>query len=79
MRNDNLTAQELVDLKVLHREITDKRQADRVKAIVLLGSGWTHVQVAQALLIDRSTVHRYFQDYKQGGVTRLLETNYIHH
>lgn len=79
MRDRHLSAQELVDLKVLHREMTDKRQADRVKAIVLLGSGWTPSQVAQALLIDRSTVHRYFQDFQQGGVTRLLETNYAHH
>ena len=76
MNDYSLTDQELSDLQVLHRETIEKRQADRVKAIILLSSGWSPSQVAQVLLIDRSTVRRYYQDYKKGGVTRLLETNY---
>ena len=36
MNNYSLTDQESFDLQVLHREMTEKRQADRIKAIVLL-------------------------------------------
>ncbi|MCK5189864.1 MAG: IS630 family transposase [Methylococcales bacterium] len=79
MNDYSLTDQELSDLQVLHREMTEKRQADRIKAIILLNSGWSPSQIAQVLLIDRSTVRRYYQDYKKGGVTRLLETNYARH
>ncbi len=52
----NLTNQELFELQVLHREMTEKRQADRIKAIILLDSGFSPSQVAEVLLIDRSTV-----------------------
>lgn len=76
MNDYRLPADELAALEVLHRETTEKRQADRIKAIVLLGSGWSPSQVAQALLIDCTTVRRYYRNYQKGGVTRLLETNY---
>lgn len=76
MSDYNLPADEIAELEVLHREATEKRQADRIKAIVLLGSGWSPSQVAQALLIDRTTVRRYYRHYQKGGVARLLETNY---
>ncbi|MGH8552431.1 MAG: helix-turn-helix domain-containing protein, partial [Methylococcales bacterium] len=79
MKDYSLTDQELFDLEVLHREVTEKRQADRIKAVILLGSGWAPSQVAEALRIDRTTVRRYFHSYKKGGVTRLLETNYFPH
>ncbi len=67
MNDYNLTDQELFELQVqvLHREMTEKRQADRIKAIILLDSGFSPSQVAEVLLIDRSTVRR---DYKKGGV-----------
>ena len=44
-----------------------------------LSSGWTHSQVAEILLIDCTTVRRYFRDFKKGGVRRLLENNSQRH
>jgi transposase len=79
MSDCNLTDQELSELEILHRELTEKRQADRVKAIILLNAGWTPSQVAQALLINRTTVRTYSRRYNKGGVARLLETNYHFH
>ena len=81
MNDYSLTDQELTDLQILHRELSDKRQADRVKAIILLGSGhgWTPSQVAQILLLDRTTVRRYHRDYKKGGAHRLLEPHSFQH
>lgn len=77
MSDYKLTDQELFELEVLHRELTTKREADRVKAVILLHSGWTPSQVAQVLLIDRTTVRRYHKNFKKGGVKSLLETNYV--
>ena len=79
MINYGITAQALLDLQVLHCELRKKREADRVKAVILLGTGWTPSQVAEVLLIDRTTVRHYFQEYKKGGVSRLLETHYSRH
>jgi len=76
MNDYSLTDQEFFDLEVLHRELTEKRQADRVKAIILLSTGWIPSQVAQVLLTDRTNVRNYGRRYRKGGVTCLLETNY---
>ena len=47
----HLTQQELGELKYEHRHTTDKRYADRIKGVYLLGSGWPVSRVAQALMI----------------------------
>ena len=79
MSNYSLSNQDLTDLRALHRELARKRDADRVKAVILLGSGWSPSQVAEALLIDRTTVVRYYKSYREGGAERLLETHYTRH
>lgn len=76
MNDYQLPDDEIKCLEALHRELTEKRQADRVKAIILLGSGWAPSQVARVLLIDRSTVRRFYRHYQKGGVKKLLATNY---
>lgn len=79
MNDYRLSEDEIKHLEVLHRELTEKRQADRVKAVILLSSGWTPSQVAQALLVDRTTVRRFYRNYKKGGVAKLLAMNYQSH
>lgn len=54
-----LTPQELDELEYEHRHASDKRYADRLKAVYLLGSGWPVTQVAQALMIDRESVRNH--------------------
>ena len=76
MDNFRLTAQRLADLKALHKKQRDRKKADRVKAIVLLGSGWSVDQVAQALLIDETTVRNWYATYKNGGTDELLTLHY---
>ena len=43
----------------------DKREADRIKAVVLLASGWTAEDIADALLIDPNTVRNHFKRYRR--------------
>jgi len=56
-----LTAKQITTLKALHRKQRDRRFADRLKAIVWLGSGWSVTQVAEALLIDETTVRNWLE------------------
>jgi len=71
-----LTKDQIALLRSLHRTLRDKRLAYRVNAVILLGSGWTAAQVAQALLVDETTVRNWFQKYQQGGKDELLSMNY---
>lgn len=67
----HLTDQELDNLEFEHRHATDKRYADRVKTVYLLGNGWSVTKIAEALLIDRETVRNHFKRYRKGGLAAL--------
>ena len=66
-----LSQQELDELEYEHRHTSDKRYADRLKAVYLLGSGWQVSQVAQALMIDRESVRNHHKRYRKGGLMAL--------
>ncbi|MCK9398015.1 MAG: IS630 family transposase, partial [Methylobacter sp.] len=68
----HLTQAELDELEYEHRHTSDKRYADRLKAVYLLGSGWQVSQVAQALMIDRESVRNHHKRYRKGGLMALL-------
>ena len=40
MSDYTLTADKLAELRAAHRTTRDKREADRIKAVVLLATGW---------------------------------------
>ena len=72
MDDFRLTAKQIGKLRELHRKQRDRRLADRLKAIVLLGSDWSVAEVAQALLVDEKSVRLWLEKYRQGGETELL-------
>lgn len=72
MLNYSLSATDLHELRQAHRKMKEKRMADRLKAIYLLGSGWTAQTVSEALLVDEDTVRNWFHLYQTGGVKKLL-------
>lgn len=76
MLDYSLSPETLAELRRVHRTTRDKREADGIKAVVLLGSGWTAEQVACALLIDPNTVRNHFKRYCQGGLKGLGEDGY---
>lgn len=71
-----LPASELADLRAAHRGTRDKREADRIKAVILLASGWSAEDVAVALLIDPNSVRNHFKRYQRGGLAGLLHVAY---
>jgi len=63
-------------LKKFHKTLKHKHEAYRVHAVILLGSGWTPSQVAEALLISEGSVRTYFKDFKQYGKDELIKRDY---
>ncbi|EGV31327.1 hypothetical protein ThidrDRAFT_1949, partial [Thiorhodococcus drewsii AZ1] len=49
MPDYHLTDKQLAELRAAHRGTRDKREADRIKAVVLLATGWTAEQIAEVL------------------------------
>ena len=52
MMDYSLSAKELAELRAAHPATRDKWEADRVKAVILLESGWSSEDIADALLIS---------------------------
>lgn len=73
---DFLTAQEVLILKEAHHSARLRKSADRIKTILLLNQGFSYEQIAKLLLLDETTVWRYYKEYKQTGVDGLLERRY---
>lgn len=73
---DFLTAQEIVILKEAHHAAFARKNADRIKSILLLNEGFTYKEVARMLLLDGTTIRRYEREFKKGGVDELVEANY---
>jgi transposase len=76
MGDFRLTARQIANLKSEHRTLRDKRLAYRLNAVVLLGSGWSVAQVAEALLVNETTVRHWLVKYRQGGTGELLALLY---
>ena len=76
MKDYELSTKEIAELERMHRSLRDKRQADRVKAVIALSKGWSAAQVAEILLFDEKTSRQYFDRYQKGGIQALLDDNY---
>jgi transposase len=76
MDDFRLLPQQIAALKALHRTLRDQRLADRVKAVVLLGNGWSFAQVAEVLLVNEKTVRLWLERYQHGGNDELLSLHY---
>jgi len=76
MKDYQLSPQQITELEKLHRNLRDKRQADRVKAVIALAKGWSAADVAEILLIDEKTSRHYFERYLQGGCAALKKNHH---
>jgi transposase len=71
MNDYTIGAEKLAELRAAHRGTRNKREADRIKAVVLLATGWSAEQVAEVLQVDPNTVRNHFRRYRQGGIKAL--------
>ena len=78
--DSQLTNIEREELLSLHKVSKDKRECDRIKAILAYDDGCSYSDIARILLIDDETVKRHIKDYfskkktttSNGGSERLL-------
>lgn len=73
---DFLTPEEVLSLRSVHKQIKEKKLADRIKAILSLNAGFSYEQIAAILLLDEVTLRRYVEKFKTHGVKGLLECRY---
>lgn len=76
MKNFTLTQEEIQSLRIVHRATRDKWAADRIKAIIALGGGWTLEEVSEILLLDTETLRTYIKLFEKGGVEELTQRHY---
>jgi transposase len=59
----NLTANELNELKKIHKVNPDKKVCDRIKSILLYHRGYSYTEIGDILLVDDDTAKRYIVKY----------------
>ncbi len=58
-----ITDEQKAELEHFHHTCRDKRECDRIKAILLASEGWSSVMIAQALRLHETTVNCHISDY----------------
>ena len=71
-----LTEEQISTLVKSHKKERDKRLADRIKAILMLNSGFTYDEIVKALLLDEVTLKRHLKKFKNKGLKGLMEMKY---
>jgi hypothetical protein len=77
MKDFWLSNEQLAELRAAHRSERNKHAAYKIKAVILLGSGWRVNQVKEALLLDDETLRSYVEKYQSGGIEALVKTHYL--
>ena len=58
-----LSNNEVLELKILHRAERDRKRCDRIKAILMFNKGYSAVEIGEVLLIDENTVSGWKDRY----------------
>ena len=74
MKGFELSPEAIQALRASHRSVKVKKDAYKINAVILLGTGWTLQEVSEALLLDEATLTSYVQKYRQAGFRGLLAT-----
>lgn len=70
-----LSVKQVAEFKILHKTASLVNR-DRIKAILMLNSGYTQNEVAEVLIIDETTVWRWFDLFRKTDINELLKDNY---
>lgn len=74
MKN-HLTTQQVKFLRTAHRKIKNKRQADRIKAILARNDGFSYEEIAKILMLDDNTIRKYIKNFDKEGI--IVSNKYI--
>lgn len=67
MKRLYLTPEEKAELELRHQACENRKEGDRIKAILLRSEGWTVPQISQALRLHQSTIIKHIEAYKTAG------------
>lgn len=67
MKRLYLTPEEKASLEAAHHNCENRKEGDRIKAILLRSEGWTVPQISQALRLHQSTIIKHIEAYKAAG------------
>jgi len=73
---ERISATDLQELKLAHKRTKDKRIADRYKAVLMRISGLEWAEIAEYLLLDDTTIRKYYNIYETEGIDGLETWNY---
>lgn len=62
-----LTDTQRATLKQQHKKERDRRIADRIKAVLLRDAGWSYIDIAEALLLDKETIRIHIVEFQQAN------------
>jgi len=65
METSSLSPDEIHTLEARHKACRDKRECDRIKAVLLFNEGWSAKLIAQALRKKEVSIKRYLRDFEQ--------------
>lgn len=71
-----LSDEQVAVLRQAHRQVKDKKLADRIKAVLSLNRGMDYSELAAVLLLDEATLRRYVKQFREKGLPGLLECHY---
>lgn len=74
---DFLNLEQRNKLKRVNKKERSRRDADQIKATLLLDLDWTYEQIAEALLLDNQPIRNYETTYLSKGIDNLLSNNYM--
>lgn len=69
MKRLYLSPEEKAALEQRHHDCVDRKEGDRIKAVLLRSEGWTVPQISQALRRHQMTIIQHINDYKEGKLT----------
>lgn len=68
-----LNPYEIQILKEAHVASQTRKNADRIKTVLMLDKGLSYSQVSDLLMLDETTIRRYEKEYQKRGIDGLLE------
>lgn len=71
-----LTDRQRITYRHLHKRCKEKRYADRIKSILALDKGYSYEQIAELLMIDDTSIRRWYEQYLSGGIEALSQDDY---
>jgi len=71
-----LSTEQIAGLRALHRKSREKRACDKIKALLLLNSGYSYEHIAEVLLLDDATIRRWHRLFQEKGLNSLLADSF---